>query len=61
MILAISYLAYELIVNYRYSYRVIAATFTLIVTLFFYFLPIQTAQVITFEEWQSRMWLESWI
>jgi dolichyl-phosphate-mannose--protein O-mannosyl transferase len=61
MILAISYLAHELILNYKYSYQVIALTLAATIVLFLYFLPIQTAQVITFEEWQSRMWLESWI
>lgn len=61
MTLAISYLAHELILNYRYSYQVIALTLAATIVLFLYFLPIQTAQVITFEEWQSRMWLESWI
>ena len=61
MILAISYLAHELILNYRHSYRVIALAFSVVLVLFLYFLPIQTAQIITFDEWQSRMWLESWI
>jgi dolichyl-phosphate-mannose--protein O-mannosyl transferase len=29
--------------------------------LFLYFLPIYVAEVITYDQWQSRMWLESWI
>lgn len=61
MILAISYLAHELLLNYRRAREVIFACFVLVLLLFLYFLPIQTAQVITFDEWQSRMWLESWI
>lgn len=61
MILAISYLAHELLLNYRRAREVILACFVLVLLLFLYFLPIQTAQVITFDEWQSRMWLESWI
>ncbi len=61
MILAISYLAHELLLNYRRSREVILACFVLVLLLFLYFLPIQTAQIITFDEWQSRMWLESWI
>lgn len=61
MILAISYLAHELLLNYRRAREVILACFVLVLLLFLYFLPIQTAQIITFDEWQSRMWLESWI
>jgi dolichyl-phosphate-mannose--protein O-mannosyl transferase len=61
LILAIAYLADELLRRYRYARRVITLGFTLVFLLFLYFLPIQIGGVISYDQWQARMWLESWI
>lgn len=61
MILAITYLADELWLHYAKADLVIGLFLLLVLALFVYFLPIQIAEIITYEQWQSRMWLESWI
>lgn len=61
LILAICYLAHELLLHYEHARWIITSALLLTALIFLYFLPIQTAQVITYDQWQSRMWLESWI
>ncbi|MGA1706340.1 MAG: phospholipid carrier-dependent glycosyltransferase, partial [Candidatus Nanopelagicaceae bacterium] len=61
MILAIAYLANELLSHYARATLLISLALTAVFALFLYFLPIHIAQVITYDQWQSRMWLESWI
>jgi dolichyl-phosphate-mannose--protein O-mannosyl transferase len=61
MILAIAYLAHELLTHFAPARLVIGLALTAVFALFLYFLPVQIAQVITYAQWQSRMWLESWI
>lgn len=61
MILAIAYLANELLRHYARATLLISIALTAVFALFLYFLPIHIAQVITYDQWQSRMWLESWI
>ncbi|MGA0865862.1 MAG: dolichyl-phosphate-mannose--protein mannosyltransferase [Candidatus Nanopelagicaceae bacterium] len=61
MILAIAYLANELLRHYARATLLISLALTAVFALFLYFLPIHIAQVITYDQWQSRMWLESWI
>lgn len=61
MILAIAYLAHELWLHYARADLVIGLFLLLVLALFVYFLPIQIAEIITYDQWQSRMWLESWI
>lgn len=61
LILAIAYLARELELHHPRA-RAILTTGSILVFLFFlYFLPIHVAEVITYDQWKSRMWLESWI
>ncbi len=43
------------------SQSIVGGLFALIVLCFLYFLPLFTAQVITYEDWRLRMWFESWI
>jgi dolichyl-phosphate-mannose-protein mannosyltransferase len=61
LILAIAYLADELVKIHQRAYWVIGIGFLAVFAAFIYFLPIHIGQVITYEQWQSRMWLESWI
>ena len=61
LILAIAYLAQELLNHYRRAQVVITLGFTLVFIAFIYFLPIQIGSIISYEQWQARMWLESWI
>lgn len=61
LILAICYLADELWRHHRSANLIIGLAFAAIFALFLYFLPIQVAEVITYDQWKSRMWLESWI
>ena len=61
LILAITYLAkaiYERNQNYRF---LIASTIGLVTINFYYFLPIYLGQIITYQQWLSRMWFKSWI
>jgi hypothetical protein len=64
LILAIIYCAYLALIHFKNSRN----TYIFIVTIgvvifinFIYFLPIFTADVITYDSWQARMWLPSWI
>jgi len=43
------------------SQSIVGGTFALIVLCFLFFLPLFTGQVITYEDWDLRMWFESWI
>ncbi len=43
------------------SQSIIASLFALILLCFVYFLPLFTGQLITYEQWQFRMWFNSWI
>lgn len=60
-ILAVAFLAKELLLHFRHAKTVITLGFTLVFLAFLYFLPIQIASIITYDQWQARMWLESWI
>lgn len=61
LILAICYLANELLLHQKIARVVIALGFVAVFAVFLYLLPINIASIITFEQWQARMWLESWI
>ena len=43
------------------SQSIVGGIFALIVLCFIFFIPLFTGQVITYEDWQLRMWFESWI
>jgi len=43
------------------SQSIVGGIFALIVLCFIFFFPLFTGQVITYEDWQLRMWFESWI
>jgi dolichyl-phosphate-mannose--protein O-mannosyl transferase len=43
------------------SQSIVGGIFALIVLCFLFFMPLFTAQVITYEDWKLRMWFESWI
>ena len=43
------------------SQSIVGGIFALIVLSFLYFMPLYTAQIITYEDWRLRMWFESWI
>jgi dolichyl-phosphate-mannose--protein O-mannosyl transferase len=43
------------------SQSIVGGLFALIMVCFLYFIPLFTAQVITYEDWRLRMWFESWI
>jgi dolichyl-phosphate-mannose--protein O-mannosyl transferase len=64
LILAIIYCA-KLLLDSRLkpvvSQSIFAGGFTLIFLCFLYFLPLYTGQLITYEQWQARMWFDSWI
>jgi dolichyl-phosphate-mannose--protein O-mannosyl transferase len=64
LILAIIYCA-KLLLQSRLkpvvSQSIIAGGFTLIFLCFLYFLPLFTGQLITYDQWQDRMWFDSWI
>lgn len=61
LILAICYLANELLLHQKIARVIIALGFVAVFAVFLYLLPINIASIITFEQWQARMWLESWI
>ena len=64
LILAIIYCAYIALIHFknsRNSYIFIGVIGIAIFANFIYFLPLFTADVITYESWQARMWLPSWI
>ena len=43
------------------SQSIVGGTFALILLCFIFFIPLFTGQVITYEDWNLRMWFESWI
>jgi dolichyl-phosphate-mannose--protein O-mannosyl transferase len=43
------------------SQSIVGGVFALIVLCFLFFIPLFTAQVITYEDWRLRMWFDSWI
>jgi len=43
------------------SQSIVGVVFALIVMCFLFFLPLFTGQVITYEDWNLRMWFDSWI
>lgn len=61
IILAIAYLAHELQTHSKYAGLVIPIGFSVIFLVFLYFFPLYVAEIITYEEWKSRMWFRSWI
>jgi dolichyl-phosphate-mannose--protein O-mannosyl transferase len=64
LILAIIYCAYVALIHFKNSrntYIFIGFIGLAIFANFIYFLPLFTGDVITYESWQARMWLPSWI
>lgn len=64
LILAIIYCIYIALLRYknkRNTYIVVGALGALILLNFIFFLPLFTGDVITYDSWQARMWLPSWI
>ena len=64
LILAIIYCAYVALIHFKNSrntYIFIGFIGIAIFANFIYFLPLFTGDVITYESWQARMWLPSWI
>lgn len=64
LILAIIYCAYVALLHFKNSrntYIFIGVVGIVIFSNFIYFLPLFTGDVITYESWQARMWLPSWI
>ncbi len=64
LILAIVYCAYALLMHFenkRNTYVALGFTAFVIFLNFIFFLPIFTGDVITYDSWQARMWLLSWI
>jgi dolichyl-phosphate-mannose--protein O-mannosyl transferase len=43
------------------SQSIVGGVLALIVLCFLYFIPLFTGQIITYEDWNLRMWFESWI
>jgi len=43
------------------SQSIVGGVLALIVVCFLYFFPLFTGQIITYEDWNLRMWFESWI
>jgi dolichyl-phosphate-mannose-protein mannosyltransferase len=64
LILAIVYCAYALLMHFenkRNSYVVLGFVALAIFINFIFFLPLFTGDVITYDSWQARMWLPSWV
>lgn len=64
LVLAIIYCAYIALLHFKNSrntYIFIGFIGIVIFANFIYFLPLFTGDVITYESWQARMWLPSWI
>jgi len=64
LILAIIYCAYVALLHFKNSrntYIFIGVVGIVIFSNFIYFLPLFTGDVITYDAWQARMWLPSWI
>ena len=64
LILAIIYCAYVALLHFenkRNSYAVMGFILFAIFINFIFFLPLFTGDVITYDSWQARMWLPSWV
>jgi dolichyl-phosphate-mannose--protein O-mannosyl transferase len=64
LILAIVYCAKLLLASGlkpAVSQSIVGGMLTLIVVCFLFFIPLFTGQVITYEDWNLRMWFDSWI
>lgn len=64
LILAIVYCAYIALLHFenrRNTYLLIGALGLIILLNFIFFLPLYTGDVITYDSWQARMWLPSWV
>ena len=64
LILAIIYCAYVALLHFKKSrntYIFVGVVGIAICGNFIYFLPLFTGDVITYDAWQARMWLPSWI
>jgi dolichyl-phosphate-mannose-protein mannosyltransferase len=64
LILAIIYCTYLALIHFKNSRNAYIFIVTIGVAIFInfiYFLPLFTAGVITYDSWQARMWLPSWI
>jgi len=64
LILAIIYCAYLALTHYenkRNTHLIFGLIGLLVFINFIYFLPLYTADVITYDSWQARMWLPSWV
>ena len=64
LILAIIYCTYLALIHFKNSRNAYIFIVTIGVAIFInfiYFLPLFTAEVITYDSWQARMWLPSWI
>jgi dolichyl-phosphate-mannose-protein mannosyltransferase len=64
LILAIIYCVYVALLHFenkRNTYALAGLIGFLILANFIYFLPLFTGDVITYDSWQARMWLPSWI
>ena len=64
LILAIIYCTYLALIHFKNSRNAYIFIVTIGVAIFInfiYFLPLFTADVITYDSWQARMWLPSWI
>ena len=64
LILAIVYsvkVLFESSLKPQFSKFLVGLFLGLIVICFVFFLPLFTGEVITYEQWQMRMWLDSWI
>ena len=64
LVLAIIYCLYVALLHFenkRNTYAIAGLVGFLILANFIYFLPLFTGDVITYDAWQARMWLPSWI
>lgn len=64
LILAIVYCAYIALLHFenkRNTYLLLGALGLIILLNFIFFLPLYTGDVITYDSWQARMWLPSWV
>ena len=64
LILAIIYCAYVALLHFenkRNIYTILGLIGLVIFINFIFFLPVFTGDVITYDSWQARMWLPSWV
>ena len=64
LILALTYgawLWFEKAINKRVAVSLMACLLIVIALNFIYFIPLYTAEVITYDSWRQHMWLPSWI